>query len=339
VTGKPPRQFPALLAHVYSSGDSYLTSRPARALSGFQPHPDVGQLTVEVGRAPRWLFRARGRFFAINPLSGGNFAGWLEGTAHDPKFRLRRGELSRPWYTTLVLEVAPVGLRVRQWETVRHWETVLREAAVLLASEFSASVIERLELRGLFLQGATGEWVKVPEFHVPSPSVYVGRQERELQEDLQRSQHALQVLQVGTSASPPWMEWVHRALLTEEPWSQFVWLMFSLEQASIACYGWMTPEQRQAFRTAAEGHVRGAVQGASLVWKRPSITMRFATVAAFLSATTAASDTAAFYRLRGIRDNLLHGTRADAPGGEDVRAARRLALTYVRLVSLAPIRP
>lgn len=332
-------RYPALLAHVYSSGDAYGTSRARHVLAGFRPNPSVGNLTIQVGRAPRWLYRARRRLFAINPLAGGNLAGWLAGTHPAPPFRLRRGELSRPWYTTVLLERAPVGLTVQELDATIGHEAMLREAAVLLASEFSANVIERLELRGLFLQGATGEWVKTPDLVVRSPSIYVGRPDAALQSDLQGAQQALQTFYGGATSTRSWVDWAHRALLTAEPWSQFVWFMFSLEQATIAHYRWMSPPRRQTVRATAESHVRAALVNPNLNWSRPSITMRFSAMASDLSPSTAAADTNTFYRLRRIRDDLLHGTLADAPDGVHQSAVRVLAVRYARLVSLTGVRP
>lgn len=234
--------------------------------------------------------------------------------------------------------MAPVRLRGQELDATLRHEAVLREAAVLLASEFSANVIERLELRGLFLQGVTGEWVKTPELVLPSPSINVGRPEAALQSDLRGAQQALQAFTVGATSDPSWVDWAHRALLTTEPWSQFVWYMFSLEQATIAYYRWMPPPRRQVVRAAAESHVRAAVANPNLNWSRPSITMRFATTAADLSPTTAGADTGTFYRLRRIRDDLLHGSLPDAPDGTQQSAIRELAVRYASLVSLCRVR-
>jgi hypothetical protein len=235
--------------------------------------------------------------------------------------------------------MAPVGLTVQELDAAIGHEVTLREVAVLLASEFSANVIERLELRGLFLQGVTGEWVKTPEFVVPPPSINVGRPDTALQSDLQGAQQALQKFVVGATSNPSWIDWAHRALLTAEPWSQFVWFMFSLEQATIAHYRWISPPRRQTVRAVAESHVRAAVANPNLNWSRPSTTMRFSAIASDLSPTTAGADTGTFNRLRGIRDDLLHGTLVDAPDGTHQSALRELAVRYAQLVSLSGVRP
>jgi hypothetical protein len=247
--------------------------------------------------------------------------------------------LSRPWYTTLLLRLPPLEIDVRLWDEATEQEAALREAAVLLASQSTANVIEELELRGLFLQGVTGDWVKCPEFRVFDPSVHFGHPEAVLLSELQAAERTLHGLKIGTTQAPRWIEWAHQALLTNGPWSQFVWLMFSLEQLTQAHYQWMSVAHREAVRANAESHVGAVVANPNLNWRRPSITMRFATIAEHFTPTTAAADTATFYGIRAIRDELLHGQRVDAPDGATRQTARALSLAYCRLVSQSTARP
>lgn len=326
--------YPAVIAQVYSSVDSYTTATPTRRLRPFRPSPALGTLRVTVGRAPRWLFRAARRLYALDILRGGNFTGWLKG-APDPYFRLRRGQLSRPWYTTFVLEVPPVRVDPAEWDRAMEHEAALYEAAVLLAASASPNVIERRELRGLFLQRGDGKWVKCPQFEMGTPSVAIGHSEAALREDLLAAEATLRSLWAVRPAAMR-IDWALKALLTEEPWAQFVWFMFSLEQLTDEHLRAKRPTRDQLVLANAEAFVRAAVPNASIRWSRPSITMQFAVVAALLSPGTGAADTATFHSLRKTRNKLLHGTQSDAPDGVTRQAARELALRYNELVAKTP---
>lgn len=325
----------AILAHVYSSRDGYESANPATALPPVRPS-GAGRLTVTVGRAPRWLFRASRRLQALDILRGGSFAGWLSGVAPDPQFRLRPGQLSRPWYTTLVFEVPALPVDVTEWDKAMEHEALLLDAAVLIASRSSANVIEKRELGGIFLQRTDGKWVKCPTFSLGTPSVLLHHADAELQADVLgigealRGWHFRPASQVGSTRT----DWAIRGLLADEPWSRFVWMMFSLERLTQEHYVRMDATSRQRVRRMAERYVRDTVPNASVNWQRPSITMRFATVAADLSPATGASDTSNFHSLGRARNDLLHGATADAPEGATQQAALDLTLRYNALVAL-----
>ena len=327
--------YPAVIAHVYSSVDSYTTATATPRLKPFRASPFLGTLTVTVGRAPRWLFRATRRLYALDILRGGNFTGWLEGGL-DPDFRLHRGELSRPWYTTFVLEVPPVRVDPAAWDTAMVHEATLHEAAVLLAANASANVIEKRELRGLFLQRGDGKWVKCPQFEMGTPSVAIGHSEGALRGDLLAAQATFRSLPAVRPATMR-IDWALKALLSEEPWAQFVWFMFSLEQLTDEHFRAKHPTRDQLVLAGAEAYVRAAVPNASIRWSRPSITMQFAAVAAHLSPGTGAADTATFHSLLETRNRLLHGTQSEAPDGVTRQVARELALRYNKLVACDPI--
>jgi hypothetical protein len=88
-------------------------------------------------------------------------------------------------------------------------------------------------------------------------------------------------------------------------------------------------------RADAERFVRAVVPKATLNWHTPSITMRFALVAANLSRRSGAADTMTFYRLKEARDRMLHGAQSEAPDGATSHLARDLALRYNRLLTIA----
>ncbi len=322
--------YPAVVAHVYSSADAYTSSR-TRRLRRFRPVPSLGSIAVTEGRAPRWLLRATQRLHALDILRGGSFAGWLQG-APDPQFRLRRGRLNRPWYTTLVLEVPPLRPDVLELDRAMEHEAVLAEAAIVLAASFSANVIAKLELRGLFLQRGDGEWVKAPQFELFAPTVGVSHSDAVLCANMLAAQAAFDSWRAPAPGAPR-IDWALKALLTEEPWSQFVWNMFSIEQLVREHHGSQRRPDQLA-RAEAEAYVRAVAPNSSMHWSRPTITMRFAAVAAHLSPASGAADTATFYTLKRWRDSMLHGTQSEAPGGAMRQAARDLALRYNRLVTL-----
>jgi hypothetical protein len=322
--------YPAVIAHVYSSGDAY-TARRTRRLRRFRPVPSLGSVTVTAGRAPRWLYRATQRLYALDILRGGNLAAWLQG-APDPQFRLRRGQLSRPWYTTLVLELPPLPLNVAELDKAMEQEAVLAEAAILLAASSSANVIAKRELRGLFLQRGDGKWVKTPQFELFAPTVGVGHSEAALRASMFAAQTAFGSWRAPAPGAMR-IDWALKALLTEEPWSQFVWLMFSLEQLVREHHGSQRRPDELA-RAEAEAYVRAVDPNSSMRWARPTITMRFAAVAAQLSPASGAADTATFYTLKRWRDSMLHGTASEAPAGAMRQAARELTLRYNTLATL-----
>jgi hypothetical protein len=63
--------------------------------------------------------------------------------------------------------------------------------------------------------------------------------------------------------------------------------------------------------------------------------MRFAALAAHLSPKSGAGDTAAFYRLKKIRDTMLHGTQSEAPDGATRLRGAGLTLKYNKLFTLS----
>lgn len=322
--------YPAIVAHVYSSPDSY--SGGSRTLGPFRPSPSFGVVTVRVGRAPRWLFRARQRMYALNLLRGGSFVGWMEG-APDPRFRLRPNELKRPWYTTLAMAVPPIRLDFAEFDRAMELEAALAEAAVLLAADSTANVIAKRELRGLFLQRSDGKWVKTPEFGISAPTIGVGQPEAALVADALAATRTLGSWR-APAAGPTRIDWALKALLTEEPWSQFVWLMFSLEQVLQEHHRSSGPASNQPWRTQAEAFVRAVNPDDSLNWHRPSVTLLFAALAAHLSAASGSADTASFFGLKKARDRMLHGTQSAAPDGLTRQTARRLTLRYNKLFTM-----
>ena len=208
----------AVIAHVYSGPDSYAAR--SRKLGPFRPSPNLGSITVKMGRAPRWLFRARQRLYALDLLRGGSLARWLDG-ATDPKFQLPAGELGAAWYTTFTLELPPVQLNVVEMDDALAHETVLSEAALLLAADSTVNVIVKRELRGLFLQRADGKWVKCPEFEVFAPTVGVGHSKEALRAAVRVTDATFRSWSTPGSRSMR-IDWALKALLTDEPWSQFV---------------------------------------------------------------------------------------------------------------------
>jgi hypothetical protein len=322
---------PAVIAHVYSSADSYAAT--PRSLTPVWPSSAVGSVTVEVGRAPRWLYRASQRLLALDILRDGSLATWLQGGS-DPKFRLPAGRIGSGWYTTFILELPPVRLDVEELDKAMEHEAVLAEAAVLFAASSSGRVIAKRELRGLFMQRLDGKWVKYPTFETFPPTVGVGHPEAALQVDLRAAEVTLRSWRVGTAAAIR-IDWALKALLTDEPWSEFVWLMFSLEQVIQDHQRSNRPTAATVWRANAEAYVRAVVPRTAPDWSRPSITMRFAALAAHLSPKSGAGDTAAFHRLKRIRDSMLHGTQSEAPDGATRLKARDLTLKYNKLFALS----
>lgn len=254
-------QYPAVVAHVYSSGQGY-ADRTSRTLGPFHASSAVGPLTVSMGAPPRWLFRARERLYRIRPMQGGSLAAWLSADGPDPRVRLRPRSLDRAWYTSLILDVGLVSLDVTVTDGALAHEQLVREAAVLLASESSAHIIERLELSGIFLQRGDGEWVKLPRFELFPPSVYVEQTEDTLRRDVIAAEALLGSLQIeSTDVVSRRIDWAMRALLASEPWSQFIWFMFSLERLAEDVYRSMSGDQRQRVRPDAEGYLRLAGAG------------------------------------------------------------------------------
>ncbi len=324
--------YPAAIAQVYSSPDCYAAT--SGTLGSFRPSPSLGQLRVTVGRAPRWLFRARMRLYALDILRGGSLAGWLQG-GPDPQFRLPAREFSRAWYTTLVLELPPVRLEAAELgKAVVEHEGVLDEAAVLLAANASANIIAKRELRGLFLQRPDGKWVKYPSFELFAPTIGLGHSEATLRVDLAAAEAAFRSWHVPAIGGTR-IDWALKALLADEPWSQFVWLMFSLEQLVEEHHRSNRPTSDQLWRADAEAHVRAAVPDARLNWHKPSITMKFAALATHLSTASGAADTATFHRLESARDSMLHGSESEAPDGAIRQAARELTLRYNALFAIS----
>lgn len=259
-------------------------------------------------------------------------AAWLEGGA-DPQFRIRPGELGRPWYTTLLMELPPLRLDIADLDKAMDLEATLCEAAVLLAADSTANVIAKRELRGLFLQRSDGEWVKSPDFAAFAPTIGVGQPEAALQADVLAAAATL-----GSWRAPAVgamrIDWALKALLTEEAWSQFVWLMFSLEQLVKEHHRMNRPAANQSWRTDAEAFVRAVNPDDPLNWRRPSVTLLFAGLAAHFSAASGAADTANFYGLKRARDRMLHGVQSQAPDGAARQTALRLTLRYNKLLTI-----
>ena len=325
----------AIIAHVYTGPDSYASSSRAATsmrLGPFRPSPAHGPVTVTVGKAPRWLFRARRRLHALDLLRGGSLAAWLEGGA-DPRFRLQRGELSRPWYTTIAMELPPVHLDVVDLDKAMELEPVLYEAAVLVAADSTANVIAKRELRGLFLQRPDGNWVKTPEFELFPPTIGVGHA-NVLAADMRAATGTLGAWH-SSSSDGMRIDWALKALLTDEPWSQFVWLMFSIEELVRAHHRSTRPTDTQPWRQVADAYVRVVNPSERLDWRRPSVTLMFAGLAAHLSPASGAVDTASFHVLKKARDRMLHGAQSEAPDGATRQTARRLVLTYNKLFTMA----
>jgi len=111
--------------------------------------------------------------------------------------------------------------------------------------------------------------------------------------------------------------------------------MFSLEQLANEHHNAHRPTADQPWRVDAEGYVRAVAPQSSLDWHRPSITMRFAALAANMSGASGAADTLSFYLLKKTRDRMLHGTQSEAPDGATTQVARDLALRYNKLFTLA----
>ena len=284
-----------------------------------------------MGPAPRWLFRAARRLHAIDLLRGGSLVRWLDGGS-DPVFRLGPGELSRPWYTTLVLALAPVPIDLAQIDKALDREGLLAEAAVLIAADSTANVIAHRELGGLFLQRSDGEWVKFPTFEIFPPTVGLGQSEATLRADARGVEATLRSWN-GMAARSLRIEWALKGLLSDEPWSQFVWLMFSLDQLVTEHHaGQPTTDPRM--RADAETFVRSAIPNARLNWRSPSITMKFAALAANVSRASAAADTVTFYGLMKRRNRMLHGAELEAPDGATRELARDLTLRYNKLFSI-----
>ena len=322
--------YAAVVAHVYSGPDSY--SAGSRTLGPFRPDPALGSVTVQVGRAPRWLFRARQRLYALDLVRGGNLLGWLEGSP-DPRFRLRPNELDRPWYTTLTMELPPVRFDIAELDKAMEVELNLREAAVLLAADSTANAIAKPELRGLFLQRSDGKWVKFPDFELFPPTVGIGQSEPVLQADVTAASATLGSWRASDTGTRR-IDWALKALLTEEPWSQFVWLMFSLEQLVKEHDRLSRGGVDRSWRSNAEAFVQSVNPSDSLNWRSPSVTLRFARLAAHLSPDSGATDTAAFFALKQERDRMLHGAQSQAPEGAARQAARDLTLRYNKVFTL-----
>jgi hypothetical protein len=317
---------------VYSSAEGYADA--SRSLRRFGAASVARNLSLRVGRPPRWLFRARSRLFAINPFRGGSLPDWLAGGS-DPSFRLPRGLLDASWYTTFILALGSLPLDFRRLDAAMDSEAVLTDAVLLVAADMQANAIAKQELRGLFLQRSDGKWVKTPDFGIIAPTVSSSYDAVALRDDVAAAETSLQR---WTSAAQQSLraDWALKALLADDAWSRFISLVFSLEQL-IAEHRRRRPVPAgDPRRVTAESFYATAGPGAMLTGKRRvAITLRFALVAADLSPSTGLTDTATFYRVKKVRDTLLHGKSTEAPDAATVSAARELTLRYNKLLSLA----
>jgi hypothetical protein len=232
-----------------------------------------------------------------------------------------------------MLSIAPLPLDVKAWDRAVDAEGTLDEAAVLVASQFTANAISHRELRGLFLMRADGKWVATPRFTVLPPTIGLGQARTTLDADIANTSTLLR----SWRSAPPGsgrIDWALKALLTDEPWSEFVWWMFSLEEASEEHRARHSFGAEAAWASEAVAYVRAITPHARIDWRRPSTMLKFAAAAANLAPLEGASDMGTFYRLKQVRDRMLHGTQADAPETPVRRNARELCLRYNRLLTL-----